>query len=343
MFIRQSYRPETTDGWQLDVTCFRDTQRFDPRKKPLLMIPGYAMNTFILSFHPSGLSMIEYLCRSGYEVWAANLRGQGNSKPMDRDKGTRRALLELARGMKYGFRELGLVDFPLVRDLVLAQTQTGARQVHAIGCSLGATIIYAYLAHHPAEHQIATMTAIGGPVRWDEVHPAVKLAASWPALIGMVPMRGTRRMARTVMPLVQRVPGALSIYMNTAQIDLGRINEMVQTVEDPNAHLNRQIARWVHNGDLIVDGVNVTDGLSQLKDMPILCIVANHDGIVPVATAQSICAIAADCPTQVIQVGDDHDHWYAHADLFVSQNAHQTVFAPMSHWLDAQPGVSLPA
>lgn len=335
MFIQQSFRPETADGWRLDLVCYRDSRRFDARKKPVLMIPGYAMNVFILSFHPTGMSMIEYLCAQGFEVWAANLRGQGASRYVGRPaRGGR--LGRAGRGPAYGFRELSLIDFPRVRDFALAHTLTGARTVHAIGCSLGASVIYAHLAHHLQAHRLASMTAIGGPLRWEHIHPAMRALASWPGLVAMVPTRGTRQAASLLLPVLKRVPRALSLYMNAAQIDLEHSAQMVQTVENPSARLNYQIARWVHNSDLIVDGVNVSDALAHLQDLPILCIVANADGIVPEAVADSVCAIAHACPTRVLRVGGDQGDWYAHADLFVSRDAQTTVFEPMSHWLSAQ-------
>jgi alpha-beta hydrolase superfamily lysophospholipase len=336
MLIQQSFRPETPDGWRLDVTCFRDSTNFDPAKKPVLMIPGYAMNTFILNFHPTGLSMIEYLCASGFEVWAANLRGQGASKQVVSKSSRRAALRQLALGAKYGFRELGLVDIPAVRDFVLEKSKTAADEVHAIGCSLGATILYAYLAHHPRDHKLATLTAVGGPLRWDDVHPLVEVAFTLPALAGIVPIRGTRKLARRFLPIARRVPGVLSVYMNTAQVDLDHSDQMVRTVENPAPYLNYQIARWVQNRDLIVDGLNVTEALADVEDLPILCLFANADGIVPAAAARSVCSIADSCRTEVVEVGGDEGDWCAHADLFVSENAQELVFEPMSRWLNEQ-------
>lgn len=40
---------------------------------------------------------------------------------------------------------------------------------------------------------------------------------------------------------------------------------MVKTVEDPNRHINRQIARSMGNKDLVLRGVNISDGLGFLK------------------------------------------------------------------------------
>ncbi len=321
MLIDHNFRPNNDDGWRLDVTRYYDPDHVDAKKKPVLMIPGYGMNTFILNFHPTGPSMVEYLCQKGFEVWTANLRGQGGSE-------------KLGGTLKYGFRELGLVDFPVVRDLVLQETKTGGEAIHAVGCSLGATVLYAYLAHHQKEHRFASMIAIGGPLRWDEVHPLVKFAFQSPKVAALVPIRGTRTIAKTFLPLLKKVPWLLSIYMNADQIDLSEADEMVKTVDNPNPYLNVQIAKWIKNRDLIVDGVNVTDALAHIEDLSILCLLANADGIVPAAAAKSVCNIATRSCSDVLEVGDKK-HWYAHADLFVSEKAHETVFEPMSKWLVA--------
>lgn len=320
MLIDHTFRPDNQDGWRLDVIRYRNPDTLDPSKKPVVMIPGYGMNTFILNFHPTGESMIEYLCGKGFEVWAANLRGQGGSKKVG---GT----------IKYGFRELGLVDFPVVRNLIAEQTHTDAETMHAIGCSLGATVLYAYLGHHKETHKLASLTAIGGPLRWDEVHPAVALAFKSPALASLVPIRGTRKMARALLPIIKKAPQLASIYMNASQIDLTEADELVKTVDNPNPYLNYQIARWVNEKDLVVGGINITEALADIDDLPILCVLANADGIVPAGAAKSVCKIATQSCVDVLEVGGEDDDWYAHADLFVSEKAQETVFEPLSQWL----------
>jgi pimeloyl-ACP methyl ester carboxylesterase len=325
MLIDHTFRPHNNDGWRLDVTRYYDPERLDRAKRPVVMIPGYGMNTFILNFHPTGTSMVAYLCEEGFEVWTANLRGQGGSK-------------KIGGTLKYGFNELGLVDFPVVMDLVLDETETDTDRpdgdkVHAVGCSLGASVIYGYLAHHQTDHRFASMIAIGGPLRWDEVHPLVKFVFKSPKLAAMVPIYGTRSMAKALLPVLKKVPWLLSIYMNTDQIDLSEADELVKTVDNPNPYVNVQLAKWIKNRDLVVDGVNVTEALAQIEGLPILCILANADGIVPAAAAKSVCNIATKSCADVLEVGGEGDDWYAHADLFISEKAQETVFAPMAQWL----------
>lgn len=312
------HKPSTSDGWELDLRQYWAPDAIDRSRAPIVLVPGYGMNAFVLGFHPGGLSMVEFLAEAGFEVWTANLRGQGDSRKVRRSAG------------RIGFRELALTDVPAALEVIRTETRTDRTEIHGLGCSLGASILYIYLAHRE-DHGLASMVSIGGPLRWENVHPVVKLAFKSPRLAGALPIRGTRAGARLVLPVVKRMPGLLSIYMNADQVDLRAAGELVKTVENPSPRLNRQIARWVHSGDLQVGGRNVTEAL-RVRDLPVLCVVANRDGIVPPA---SVLSVQDPIPTaDVLHVGDE-EVWFAHADLFVSHTAQTAVFQPLATWLDA--------
>lgn len=304
--------------WALAIRRHVDPQAFDPSRRPLVMVPGYAMNSFILGYHPTGPSMIEHLARAGIEVWTADLRGQGDSRATGRPG-------------RFGLGELALDDLPAVLTHVRAHTASRRAELDVVGCSLGASMVYAYLAHHRERHGLGAFIAIGGPLRWEQTHPLMKLAFASPALAGLVPFKGTRALARRALPVARRYPPLLSIYMNARQIDLSRADQLVNTVDDPVPWINRQVARWVKQGDLVVRGLNTTEALRGL-DLPMLVVLANRDGIVPPGTARSIEHIAAPGAVRVLEVGSG-EHWYAHADLFISHDAARTVFAPMERWL----------
>jgi esterase/lipase len=121
--------------------------------------------------------------------------------------------------------------------------------------------------------------------------------------------------------------------MNAARIDLSQAAEIVKTVDDPIPNLNRQIAHWVRERDLIVDRRNVTRSMAEVQNLPLLCVLANRDGVVPPEAALSILDHIGSRDTEVLVAGD-HEHWYAHADLFIAQDAEQRVFGPMADWLE---------
>ena len=311
------FRPES-GNWRLDVTRHVEPEAFDPELKPVLMIPGYAMNAFILGFHPTGRSMIGYLIDQGFEVWTANLRGQGESLCMRGDD-------------EFGFAELTGEDLPAVRSLVGRETESTSDRVDVIGCSLGASYIYGYLTRHLDDHGVGSVVAIGGPLRWETVHPAVRLLFANPAVASALPSKGTRMMARFAIPFVKHLPPIAAIYMNVHQIDLERADELVKTVEDPQPRLNRQISHWIRDRDLIIDGLNVTSAMDKIET-PALCVLANRDGIVPPDSALSVLEAVATDDVHELNVGTEH-RWFAHADLFISEYAEREVFAPMADWL----------
>ena len=305
-------------GWLLELRQYWSAEHLDATRRPIVMIPGYCMNTFILNFHPTRDSMVRYLTLQGHEVWTANLRGQGGSR---RDGGSK----------SYGFRELALVDLPVVMEYVKRHAKSDAPDVDAIGCSLGATFLYAYLAHFAESHGVGSLTAIGGPLRWEASHPLVKLAFSSPMVAGLVNIRGTRHAARAALPIVQHMPRLLELYMNAQHIDLSQASELVRTIDDPVPYLNRQIAHWVKERDLKVAGLNITAGLRHI-DIPTLCILANADGIVPPAAALSIQNAIGTEVVDILHVGDE-ENWFAHADLFINNQAPERVFEPLSAWI----------
>jgi pimeloyl-ACP methyl ester carboxylesterase len=153
MHSKRHFAPQSGD-WRLDVYRHVDPSVHDPGLRPLVMFPGYAMNTFILDFHPTGRSMVGYLVDQGFEVWRANLRGQGDSFRVDGDDAI-------------SFRDLAEADIPAVRDLVMRETDSEAERLDVVGCSLGASFVYGYLATHLEDHRVGSVVAIGGPLRWE--------------------------------------------------------------------------------------------------------------------------------------------------------------------------------
>jgi pimeloyl-ACP methyl ester carboxylesterase len=310
----------TGGGWMLDVRRHTLPDRLDPSSRPLLLIPGYCMNTTPLGFHPSGLSMIEYLAGRGFEVWTANLRGQGDSR-------------SIGGSLEAGFHELALGDLALAIAYVREHTELAAERVDIVGCSLGGTYVYAYLAHRAEDHGIGAVVGMGAPLRWQNVHPALRLLFASSRVAGRIKISGTRRIAGFALPLAaRRFPSLLSIYMNAAIVDLEHADELVKTVEDPIPKLNGEIARWVKDRDLTVDSINVTRALRSI-DLPFLCVVANRDGIVPHEAAVSALDVFRN--GELLAVGDDAT-WFAHADLFISRPAQERVFEPLASWLVRQ-------
>lgn len=306
-------------GWRL-ATTRHAAPAGASRPRPIVIVPGYGMNSFIFGFHPRGPSLVEALVARGHEVWTADFRGQGRSI---RARGSNR----------YGMAELAVDDLGVVVDHVLANTTTGARKVDLLGCSLGAALAFAYVACVPGA-PVHAMISMGGLVTWKETHPLVRLAFGSPRLASMVRFSNTRRFARVALPVLAKVaPSLLSIYLNHESTDLSQSARMVQTVEDPHPIINREIAEWIRRRDLVVRGVNVSAALPGMH-YPFLCIVAAHDGIVMPATARHAYDVIGSERKALLVVGDETLR-VAHGDLFLCHGAEARVFTPISDFLAA--------
>ena len=315
---------ETTsnrDGWTLSL---RKTVAHRPQligeekpRRPVLIVPGYGMNSFIFGFHPSGRSLEHHLAWRGFEVWSVDFRAQGRSRS------TGGALTG------WGLDELATVDTTAAVDHVLDRTATGSSQVDLIGCSLGTSIMLAH-AVLGDRARLGSLVAFGGPLRWAQVHPLVSVAFRSPRLAAALPFRGTRALAGLALPLLLKTP-LISIYLNPRSSDMSRWREMLATVEDPVQQINGEIAQWILDRDLTLQGTNITTAVSGLRN-PLLCVVALQDGIVPVETARSPYVHSGATVKALLEVGDAEQP-HAHADLFLSREAEARVFEPTAQWL----------
>ena len=199
--------------------------------RPVLVVPGSGMNSFIFSFHPRGLSLVGYLASRGLEVWSADLRAQGRSEFTGRDGTTRD---------DYGMGDLAVEDVGAAIAYVLAKTHSGAKTVDLIGCSLGTALVFAHLACVP-DAPVHTVVSMGGLVTWTKVPPLVRALFYSPRLAGMLRLRGTRALAGRALPMLARwTPGLLSMYLHTRSTDIA---DVANTVIHPDNLV------WVVVGD----------------------------------------------------------------------------------------------
>jgi pimeloyl-ACP methyl ester carboxylesterase len=311
-------------GWQLSLRRVPPSKHSAPRR-PVLIVPGYGMNSFIFGFHPHGLSLEAYLAVQGLEVWSVDLRAQGQARYVGTDA---------RHHDRYGLADLAIEDLGAGIGHVLANTRTGASQLDIIGASLGASLAFAHLACLP-KARVHTVVSMGGLVTWTQVPPLVRALFFSRLLAGNLRLKGTRALAGVALPALGRwAPGLLSMYLHTQSTDIAFAATMIKTVEDPNPHVNREISDWISRRELIVRDVNVSRALRDMRH-PFLCVVANQDGIVPPATAQAPYDEIGSPDKMLLKVGDAQ-HPIAHADLFVSTGAQELIFAKIADFLIAR-------
>ncbi len=309
-------------GWRLGLKRVRRTHGVVGR--PVIAVPGYQMNSSVFGFHPSGLSLEAHLAAQGLEVWSVDLRGQGRSRRTYGDE-------------RFGLADLAIDD--LGAAIAYVRGVSGADRVDLIDCSLGTALAFAHVASIPTA-PVAGIVALGGLVTWVHVNRVAHLAARAPWLVGQLRMRGTRRLARSALPVVARAarvaPWLLSVYLNVASTDTSQADAITATVEDPNPTINREIAEWIVRRELSVRGVNVSRALPRLE-IPFLCVLGRQDGIVPPATSRAIYEAIGSTDKELLEVGDAAMP-IAHADLFLARRAPELVFEPIARWLLAHAG-----
>lgn len=306
-------------GWRLAMTRMRPAGDQPVAKRPVLIVPGYGMNSYIFGFHPRGPSMVECFATRGIETWTVDLRGQGRS--IRARGGTNR----------YGLAELAVDDLGIAIAHVIANTATGAKTLDVIGCSLGTALTFGHISCVP-DAPVHALVSMAGLVTWKGAHPLVRFAFSSPRLVGLMRLRNTRRFARLALPVLSKVaPSLLSVYLNEQSTDLTQVAKLVQTVEDPHPVINREIGEWIKRRDLVIRGVNVSQMLPSI-DKPFFCVVANDDGIVLPVTSRHTYDAIGSTTKRLLLVGDSEQP-IAHADLFLCNGAQERIFAPIADFL----------
>jgi pimeloyl-ACP methyl ester carboxylesterase len=317
-FQRDQFPVHTRDGWCLDLRCVSLPERLQPDLAPILLVPGYGMNSHVFAHGPRGSSIKTVWAAGGREVWSINMRRQGASRPVRR---------RAAGPSLYAYAG---IDLPAAIAELLRRTKTHCPEVVLAGVSLGGTTVYTYLALH-ADAPVRAVVAISAPLRWRRIHPLIRTAFASRHLVGMVPIAGARRVARVALPTLGRWTPLLNPYVNARRIDGALVDDLVKTVEDPHPRVNRELAQWMRRRDLVVKGIHVA-GQLKLWRQPLLVVIANRDEIVPECAALSVLDVWGG-ETEVLRVGDDRD-WYAHADPYTAPDAHWRVHQPILRWLD---------
>jgi pimeloyl-ACP methyl ester carboxylesterase len=313
-------------GWDIALKRVRPPKGVARAKYPAIIVPGYQMNSFIFGFHPNGLSLEAYLASRGIETWSVDLRAQGRARMRPN---------EHAKRDGFGLGELAVEDLGAAIEHVL--DVSGARAVDLLGCSLGTAIAFAHVACAEASvaARVRALVAMGGVVTWVDPSFALRVATRSPRLASMLSLRNARQVAKIALPLAAKIsPLLVSPYVSTRSTDTRRAAEMTQTVEDAVPSLNHEICEWIANRELVVRGVNVSHALGNL-DHPFLCVVGNHDGIVPPRTARATFDAMGTKDKELVVVGDEETPM-AHADLFLATRAPELVFEPIANFLLAR-------
>jgi len=326
----QLHYARTRDGWRLAL--YRHPPRRGSHRTPVLLCHGMSSNRWNMD-GPERLSLARYLRRRGYDVWVVELRGAGRS--------TRPTWWN---GKRYGwtFEDYVQHDAPAALRTVLRET--GARQLHWVGHSMGGMIAYGLLMS-PMHGRIASAVTLASPTMSDVGHPLLNFGVPYRWLLRFLPPRVPvgflARLGAPLAPLLSRLwsesIAELGFHPDNADADLLR-TLMLTAIDDLPASLLREFARW-YDTRTMGDRYALFDFTEHLERIttPILIIAGSHDGLTPARDLERIYQRVAS-PDKVFRIigkryGDAHD--YSHADLVLGRHAPDDVYPVVLDWLEA--------
>jgi pimeloyl-ACP methyl ester carboxylesterase len=302
----------TADGWWLNLG--RRWPRGPPRRRPVLLVPGIAMNRLALDFVVERHSLAAFLASAGLDAFALDLRGHGGSRPGPRAP------------LRWTLDDYLERDVPAALDAVAAAT--GEHQVLWVGHSQGALLGLAAAARFP--NRVAGVVALAPPIRLggraDHLR-ALPVMARWRLA------RAGARLAAPFAGLWQ--PRAADLVVRPQEMERPVYRRLLMNViEDLPVGVVAQFERFVREDRFgSMDGAHDhREGLARCRQ-PALFVAAPEDGL---------------APPEVVE--EAHRRWggekallvapagVGHTDLLLGRRAPEWLFPAVRDWLVARSG-----
>jgi len=329
-FAPKRYTARTRDGWK--IALYRYPSGTSSHRTPVLLCHGMGANHHNMD-GPGRLSLARYLARRGYDAWAMEVRGAGNS--------TRPTWWN---GKSYNWTFEDYVHHDARAALRTVLRETNAEKVHWVGHSMGGMIAYALLMT-PIHTKLASVVTLGSPTMSQVGHPLLDVGIPFAGLLRYLPARlpsGTLcQLAAPLAGLVQMVgqrPLA-ELGFHAGNIDSNLLRTlMLTTVEDIPTSLLREFARW-YETKTMSDRYSVFDFSEHLERItnPLFVIAGSKDELTPVRDLRYVydTVRSADKDFRVIGKAEGFRCDYSHADLVLGLNAPDDVYPLIYKWLES--------
>jgi pimeloyl-ACP methyl ester carboxylesterase len=300
----------TRDGWTLRLGRLRP--RAAPRRPPVLLVHGIAMNRQAFDFGVERYSVAAFLARAGFDCFTLDLRGHGRSR-----RGPSR---------RWNLDTYLAEDLPAAFDAIRAAT--GEERVLYVGHSQGAILGMAACALHPS--RVAALVSLAGPAHF----------AHQPRLATLVKLRrlGAGRVLRELARAAAPFSGAWHPSLVELAINVRNVERPVyrrflaNALEDLQPGVLDQFAAFVREDSFrSFDGRVDYRALLATCRQPALFVAAPKDGLAPPAVVEASYALWGG-PKRLWSAGAD----FGHSDLLVGRRAPEEVFPVVRAFLLAQ-------
>ena len=355
----EAFTAKTPDGWSLVAHRYRPTGPARPGASPIILCHGLTYNAMFWELDPS-CSPARYFAAMGYDVWAVDLRGSGQShkwvwKLEDAPTALFGEALRRASKGKLGPEGYASVDpkyanwtldHHIVHDVPtlvrLVRAQTGAAAVTWVGHSMGGIVAIAHLARY-ANPGIGRLVAIGSQVTMPK---------------GQVPIQFVREMlvAREG-ELAGQLTGRDLIEGSRTTVDglfFNRENAMPSVYEAlstwakdiPSVGLCQQYLA-LGNAGVLTDGKRTFDYSTHLANLTIPVLVGSGaaDAFAPPDVQQYLYDRVGSPDKSLLIIGRANGFSVdaGHDDALVGLNSAREVYPRIAGWLEGDrkiPGVS---
>ena len=335
---------QSSDGFPLVVEHFSSNPSRPLDMPPIVLCPGFGGNRFNFDLDERH-SLALYLADEGFDVWIAELRGYGRSKPKS-------GLLK-ARMPSWNMDDHIEKDVPAILEAIT--TLSGYSRVMWMGHSLGGMVAYCVLARHPQYARFFSgLITIGSPAHVEREMGRLLLPAAI-LFLRVLRKRGTvsiRPLARIVCSSTGRRIGLTRFWRrwaNPKNVDQTAVAGTVRVgLESLSLGTLYQWLNSMRVGSLLnYDGSFDYFNNIEKIDIPVLLISGTDDRIAPAHTIRAVfdrvrsedktLRVFGEQGLELIQDSSPAPCYdsvdYGHEDLLIGEANRSEVFPYIAKWL----------
>lgn len=317
----------TADGWEIAMHHYRPAPGTPGHPIPVVICHGISANERSWSLTPER-SLPRFLAARGWDVWAIDLRGVGDS--------TIPGLLFDEKSFDFTFDDFVTQDVPAVIAEVLKRT--GAPRVNWIGHSMGGMIIYAYVTRNGDDH-FETVTTVGAPVAFHGVNKYFEWAKDYAVAVSdYIPAMRDQTFLRVISGFVGPVDTIIEYqiwnYDNFADDAAGAL--VYQGVGGMGSGVLRQLVPAFAQGRLVSrDGkIDYVAGLTRAR-VPLHVTAGILDNLSPPQNTLPAYETwgGKDKTFRVFARANGDQADYGHIDMTVGDHAREDVYPALERWM----------
>lgn len=320
---------ETSDGWE--ICLYRYAARGEPKPYPVVAGHGFAGSRLIWDLAPE-VSLARFLADAGYDFYAVDLRGRGDSWPK----------VGSPADAEWSFDDFVHHDLPTA--VAAACDRSGAEEAFWLGLEMSGQAYYASVISGTAQ-QVRGGITFGSPVLTPD-------DAKVPGITGPPQMR---RNGRLLFRSATRYAGPVLAFMRSKQLEgsfrpvntdpIVPARYLYNGIPDESTLIADQFTDWVSNDTMrSLDHETVWSDRVDEIDLPTLVMAAAKDLQRPAPGVEAAFKSLGSDDKTYIEAGTESGFSldFGHDDLVTGRASPTEIFPKILSWLDAHSDTPAP-